>query len=111
MNYNKSLKIKRAGGSMTPAKSAVPQRAGKGLIGKRRRKPPVPKDGKRPTTYATNPGRRRRRFKLPQGHGRPTPGPRSPKTPFKGVQRDPRRGPRRDGGFRRRRIRNRFTRK
>ena len=90
MNYNKSLKIKRAGGSMTPAKSAVPQRQGKGLIGRRKR--------------------------LPQGHGRPTPGPRSPKTPFKGVQRDPRRGPKRDGGFRRRpirrrRIRNRFTRK
>ena len=110
MNYNKSLKIKREGGSMTPAKSAVPQRQGKGLIGKRRKKRGTGGTSTKPIDRVDP--RRRRRFKLPQGHGRPAPGPRSPKglTPFKGVHRDTRRygGPRR---FKRRRIRNMFTRR
>ena len=119
MNYNKSLKIKRKGGSMTPAKSAVR----------------IPSGGS--PLRRGSPFKRRRRTRLPEGHGRPTPGPRKPtKSPswYKGIQRDPRRDPvRRKGRFRnqltnrfkkrvknpdprinrykRRRIRNRFIRK
>ncbi len=98
---------------MTPAKSAVPQRQGKGLIGKRRKKRGPDRTSTKPINKVDpRRRRRRRRFLLPQGHGRPTPGPRSPKgqTPFKGVHRDTRRhgGPRR---FKRRRIRSRFTRR
>ena len=102
---------------MTPAKSAVPQRQSKGTIGRKRKRGPGGTSTKPIEKMTRDPRKRvrRRRFKFPQGHGRPTPGPRtprSPRTPFKGVHRDTRKvGGRRDGTFKKRRIRNRFTRR
>ena len=87
---------------MTPAKSAVRRPSGgipvKGSPFKRRRRPINPR--------------------VP--HGRPAPGPRKPKPDFfKGTGKDPRRDPvrrkarfrnQRTNQFKKRRIRNRFTR-